>query len=151
MALLLGDNLDFNKPQPNFERDYYEFLHDTVDPITGETKKGMLDVSKKKMPQMYIAFCKETGKAYLYNKDNENDPEWGYWREIPSNINLAKVATSGSYLDLLDTPIVYTKSETDTLLADKANQSTTYTKVEVDNAIPDVEHITTSDIDTLFT
>lgn len=32
-----------------------------------------------------------------------------------------------------------------------APQATTYTKAEVDNMIPDVEHITTSDIDALFT
>jgi len=85
MALVLTDNLDFEKALPNFNRDYFEVLHNVVDPETGAIlKKGMLDVSKKKMPQMYISFCKETGKAYLYNKDNEDDPEWGYWRELSS-------------------------------------------------------------------
>ena len=44
----------------------------------------MKAVSKKTMPYVYIATCKETGKAYIYNKNNEIDETLGLWREFGS-------------------------------------------------------------------
>ena len=46
------------------------------------TVAEMKSVSKKTMPYVYIATCKETGKAYIYNKNNEIDETLGLWREI---------------------------------------------------------------------
>ena len=46
------------------------------------TVAEMKTVSKKTMPYVYIATCKETGKAYIYNKNNEIDETLGLWREL---------------------------------------------------------------------
>lgn len=46
------------------------------------TVAEMKAVSKKTMPYVYIATCKETGKAYIYNKNNEIDETLGLWREF---------------------------------------------------------------------
>lgn len=46
------------------------------------TVAEMKAVSKKTMPYVYIATCKETGKAYIYNKNNELDETLGLWREF---------------------------------------------------------------------
>lgn len=48
------------------------------------TVAEMKAVSKKTMPYVYIATCKETGKAYIYNKNNEIDETLGLWREFGS-------------------------------------------------------------------
>ena len=48
------------------------------------TVAEMKAVSKKYMPYVYIATCKETGKAYIYNKNNEIDETLGLWREFGS-------------------------------------------------------------------
>ena len=58
-----------------------------------------------------------------------------------STVDLATVATTGSYNDLSDKPNIpdinnlYTKAQTDELLISKANSSEVYTKTEVDNLI----------------
>ncbi len=58
-----------------------------------------------------------------------------------STVDLATVATTGSYNDLTDKPVIpdasnfYTKAQTDELLISKANSSEVYTKTEVDNLI----------------
>lgn len=46
------------------------------------TVAEMKAVPKKSMPYVYIATCKETGKAYIYNKNNEIDETLGLWREL---------------------------------------------------------------------
>ena len=48
------------------------------------TVAEMKAVPKKTMPYVYIATCKETGKAYIYNKNNEIDETLGLWREFGS-------------------------------------------------------------------
>ena len=58
------------------------------------TVAEMKAVSKKTMPYVYIATCKETGKAYIYNKNNEIDETLGLWREFGSG-----GASSGSGSD----------------------------------------------------
>lgn len=54
----------------NFDRDYFP------------TIEAMKSVKAPKMPQMFIAMCGETGKAYLYNKANTATEDLGKWREI---------------------------------------------------------------------
>ena len=44
------------------------------------TVAEMKAVPKKSMPYVYIATCKETGKAYIYNKNNEIDETLGLWQ-----------------------------------------------------------------------
>jgi hypothetical protein len=54
--MIINESFENNTMLPNFTRDIYDTL------------ESMKNVSKKKMPQMYIALCLEDGKAYLYNK-----------------------------------------------------------------------------------
>lgn len=68
--MLISESFENNTMLPNFTRDIYDTL------------ESMKSVSKKRMPQMYIALCSETGKAYLYNKSNEVDETLGLWREL---------------------------------------------------------------------
>jgi hypothetical protein len=42
----------------------------------------MKAVKAKKMPNIFIATCEETGKLYIYNKQNEDDEVLGKWREV---------------------------------------------------------------------
>lgn len=61
------------------------------------TVAEMKAVSKKTMPYVYIATCKETGKAYIYNKNNEIDETLGLWRELGSgNTSSGSGSDSGS-------------------------------------------------------
>lgn len=61
------------------------------------TVAEMKAVSKKAMPYVYIATCKETGKAYIYNKNNEIDETLGLWRELGSgNTSSGSGSDSGS-------------------------------------------------------
>lgn len=59
------------------------------------TVAEMKAVPKKTMPYVYIATCKETGKAYIYNKNNEIDETLGLWRELGSG-NTSSGSGSGS-------------------------------------------------------
>lgn len=59
------------------------------------TVAEMKAVPKKTMPYIYIATCKETGKAYIYNKNNEIDETLGLWRELGSG-NTSSGSGSGS-------------------------------------------------------
>ena len=70
MAYQWSDNHSYTGIKPDFERQYYETIED------------MKAVKKLKMPQMYIAMCRETGLIYLYNKDNDEDETLGLWREF---------------------------------------------------------------------
>jgi hypothetical protein len=70
MAISLSDNLAYSGSQSNFERDSYATLAD------------MKSVKKTKMPNVMTAVCEETGKLYIYNKNNEADEELGLWREL---------------------------------------------------------------------
>lgn len=70
MAISLSDNLDFGGTKNNFERDCYATLAD------------MKAVKTTKMPKIITALCEETGKFYIYNKNNEIDEILGRWREF---------------------------------------------------------------------
>ena len=95
MSMSWAENMEYNGSEPNFTRDYYKYLHNTVDPNTGETIPGMLDVQRGALPDMFVATCLETCKVYLYRKKKPNgqnrkptdpdvDPVLGFWSEIGS-------------------------------------------------------------------
>ena len=44
------------------------------------TKAEMLAIKKAKMPKVYLAMCPDDGKLYLYNGENEINPETGRFR-----------------------------------------------------------------------
>lgn len=70
MAIALGDNLDYKGPKPDIARQQYELISD------------LASVKDVRMPQMYLAYCLEDEKVYLYNKNNEVDETTGKFREF---------------------------------------------------------------------
>lgn len=69
------------------------------------TVAEMKAVSKKTMPYVYIATCKETGKAYIYNKNNEIDETLGLWREFGSG-NTSSGSDSGSGISVEEVKVL---------------------------------------------
>ena len=80
MAIALSGNIDYNGVQPNFVRDLYTDI------------ATMKAVTRTKMPKMFIASCIETGKVYLYDKNNTEDPTLGLWRELPAVASVSEEA-----------------------------------------------------------
>ena len=66
----ITENFEYIGTQQNFERDSYATLAE------------MKSVIDKRMPDIFTATCKETGKFYIYNKNNEVDETLGKWREV---------------------------------------------------------------------
>ena len=66
----ITENFTYIGTSQNFERDSYATLAEM---------KAVVD---KRMPDIFTATCKETGKLYIYNKNNEVDETLGKWREI---------------------------------------------------------------------
>ena len=66
----ITENFEYIGTQQNFERDSYATLAE------------MKAVADKRMPDIFTATCKETGKFYIYNKNNEIDEILGKWREL---------------------------------------------------------------------
>ena len=69
----ITENFTYIGTQQNFERDSY---------LTLAEMKSVVD---KRMPDIFTATCKETGKLYIYNKSNEADETLGKWREVGGN------------------------------------------------------------------
>ena len=87
-----------------------------------KTVAEMKAVSKKTMPYVYIATCKETGKAYIYNKNNEIDETLGLWRELGAgNTSGGSGSDSGSGIsadevkNLIKAAMAHTMYQFDTL------------------------------------
>ena len=74
----ITENFTYIGTSQNFERDSYATLAEM---------KAVVD---KRMPDIFTATCKETGKLYIYNKNNEVDETLGKWRELSGG------ASSGS-------------------------------------------------------
>ena len=68
--MIVKESFENNTINPDFTRSMFN------------TVAEMKAVPKKSMPYVYIATCKETGKAYIYNKNNEIDETLGLWREL---------------------------------------------------------------------
>lgn len=86
------------------------------------TVAEMKAVPKKTMPYVYIATCKETGKAYIYSKNNEIDETLGLWRELGSgNTSSGSGSGSGSGIsvdevkELIKAAMTHTMYQFDTL------------------------------------
>lgn len=79
----LTEGFSYTGSAQNFERDSYATLAE------------MKAVKAKKMPNIFIATCEETGKLYIYNKQNEDDEVLGKWREVNSGSS-AGGASGGS-------------------------------------------------------
>ena len=70
--MIVKESFENNTINPDFTRSMFN------------TVAEMKAVPKKTMPYVYIATCKETGKAYIYSKNNEIDETLGLWRELGS-------------------------------------------------------------------
>ena len=86
------------------------------------TVAEMKAVSKKTMPYIYIATCKETGKAYIYNKSADMDETLGLWRELGAgNTSGGSGSDSGSGIsidevkNLIKAAMAHTMYQFDTL------------------------------------
>ena len=96
----ITENFAYIGTQQNFERDSYATLAE------------MKAVADKRMPDIFTATCKETGKFYIYNKNNEVDETLGKWRELS-----------------IDGDNYATKTYVDTEIAKKADTDHTHTTV----------------------
>ena len=96
----ITENFTYIGTQQNFERDSY---------LTLAEMKAVVD---KRMPDIFTATCKETGKFYIYNKNNEVDETLGKWRELSLD--------GGDYV---------TKTYVDTEIAKKADITSIPSKV----------------------
>ena len=96
----ITENFTYIGTSQNFERDSYTTLAEM---------KAVVD---KRMPDIFTATCKETGKLYIYNKNNEVDETLGKWREIS-----------------IDGDDYVTKTYLDTEIAKKADIDHTHTTV----------------------
>ena len=104
--MLVNETLENNTMQPNFTRDIFKTIAE------------MKAVPKKKMPQMLISACLETGKIYVYNKSGEVDETLGLWRELGTG-NTSGGSGSGISVDevkvLIKSAMAHTMYQFDTL------------------------------------
>lgn len=70
MALSFLDNVDYRGKKPNFTRDLFETVAD------------MAAFNENYLPDLFIACNKETGKIYVFNRENTVDVTFGKWREV---------------------------------------------------------------------
>lgn len=70
MALSFLDNVDYRGKKPNFTRDLFDTIAD------------MVAFDENYLPDVFIASNKETGKQYVYNRNNTIDSDLGKWRVL---------------------------------------------------------------------
>lgn len=73
MAISIGDNLNIRMRKQNVERDSFVTLQD------------MREYGEESLPNIFIATCEETGKIYLYQRNNEYNELTGKWREYKTD------------------------------------------------------------------
>ena len=104
--MIVAESFENSTINPDFTRSMFN------------TVAEMKVVSKKTMPYVYIATCKETGKAYIYNKNNEIDETLGLWREFGSG-GTSSGSGSGISVDevknLIKAAMAHTMYQFDTL------------------------------------
>ena len=108
--MIVKESFENNTINPDFTRSMFN------------TVAEMKAVPKKTMPYVYIATCKETGKAYIYNKNNEIDETLGLWRELGAgNTSGGSGSDSGSGIsvdevkNLIKAAMAHTMYQFDTL------------------------------------
>lgn len=80
MALSFLDNVDYRGKKPNFARDLFDTIAD------------MKNYSELYLPDVFVACCKETGKLYIFNRNNELDTDLGKWREFDTGSSSGDVS-----------------------------------------------------------
>lgn len=79
MAISLIDNLKIQNKKQNVERDSFATIAD------------MVSYSPNYLPNLFHAMCEETGKMYIYNVNNTDDPVLGKWRVFDGGSGEAKL------------------------------------------------------------
>ena len=77
MALSFLDNVDYRGKKPNFTRDLFDTIAD------------MAAFNENYLPDVFLTCNKETGKPYVYNRDNEIDTTFGKWRSLQGEASSA--------------------------------------------------------------
>ena len=91
MSVKLTDNLDYKGRKPDFVRQQYNTVAD------------MKSVLESQLPPMYLAYCLETRKVYLFNSENEDDEILGKFRALQgsggnsSQVEVMPSASSSEY------------------------------------------------------
>ena len=95
MAISLIDNLKIQNKKQNVERDSFATIAD------------MVSYSPNYLPNIFHAMCEETGKMYVYNINNDEDPDLGKWRVLEgsgsgtADVPIEKIKVNGE----LQTPV----------------------------------------------
>lgn len=76
MAVVFTSNLDVSGDMPDIIRQQYATLAD------------MKSVVSNMMPSIYLAYCLETHRYYVYDKTNDDDDTLGLWRDFSSQIKV---------------------------------------------------------------
>lgn len=98
MAISLIDNLKIQNKKQNVERDSFATIAD------------MVSYSPNYLPNIFHAMCEETGKMYVYNVNNDEDPDLGKWREYGSGGGTGTAGKS-AYEIAVDNGFVGTETE----------------------------------------
>lgn len=98
MAISLIDNLKIQNKKQNVERDSFATILD------------MVSYSPNYLPNIFHAMCEETGKMYVYNVNNDEDPVLGKWREYGSGGGTGTAGKS-AYEIAVDNGFIGTETE----------------------------------------
>ena len=119
MAISLIDNLKIQNKKQNVERDSFVSIAD------------MVAYSPNYLPNLFHTMCEETGKMYVYNVNNDDDPVLGKWREYGSGIGtdetvkLTSTSTDAKYLnELIDNSTIEVDVNNDCLVVKKIDGQT---------------------------
>ena len=99
MAISLIDNLKIQNKKQNVERDSFATIAD------------MVSYSPNYLPNIFHAMCEETGKMYVYNVNNDEDPDLGKWREYGGSGGGTGTAGKSAYEIAVDNGFVGTETE----------------------------------------
>lgn len=86
MALLIGDNFNYQANKPNFERDSFTTL------------AAMKAYPETSIDDGHISYCAETDKHYKFLSTNTVDATTGKWREFETGASLPEEGTAGQVL-----------------------------------------------------
>ena len=119
MAISLIDNLKIQNKKQNVERDSFVSIAD------------MVAYSPNYLPNLFHTMCEETGKMYVYNVNNDDDPDLGKSREYGSGVGtdetvkLTSTSTDAKYLnELIDNSTIEVDVNNDCLVVKKIDGQT---------------------------
>lgn len=76
MALLIGDNFNYQGKKPNFERDSFD------------TYASMKTYPETSINEGHLSYCEEDGEYYIFKSSNTVDDITGKWRKFTTGGNV---------------------------------------------------------------